>query len=422
MPEPTTLPEMFQRTAARRAEKPALKDKSAAGWRTITWAGYARYVRDLSCFLLSLGIAKGDRVAILAHNSPEWAIADLACLHAGAVSVPIYETLASDKVQHILRDSGARVAIGGSRLQAEALLRHVPGTKLELVVSIEATRGSLGKQVLDLEEAYAQGRAWDAQHAGAWEERWRSVRGSDLASLIYTSGTTGEPKGVMLSHGNFVSNVVDSLQVLALGEDFVFLSFLPLSHSFERMAGHFVPVYKGCAVAYAESIEKLPEDLLEVKPDVMNAVPRLFEKMWAKVEAGARAEGKERIFRRAMEVGREHARIVRAEHGKAPLGLALQHAVFDKLVFARIRNRVGGKVAYFVTGGAHIREDLEWNFTAVGLPILGGYGLTEASPVIAVNCLDAWRPGTVGKPIPNVEVRIEEDGEILARGPNVMQG
>jgi long-chain acyl-CoA synthetase len=422
MPEPSTLPEMFQATAQRFPAKPALKDKAGPGWRTITWAGYARYVHDLACFLLSLGIQKGDRVAILAHNSPEWAIADFACLHAGAVSVPIYETLAPDKVQHILRDSGARVALGGSRAQAEELLRLVPGTALELVVSIAPVQGSLGKQVLDLEEAYAQGRAWSGQHAAAFEERWRSVQPQDLASLIYTSGTTGEPKGVMLSHGNFASNVVDSLKVLPLEPEFVFLSFLPLSHSFERMAGHFVPVYKGCTVCYAESIERLPENLLAVRPEVMNSVPRLFEKMWARVEATARAEGKERILARAMEVGREHVRITRAERRKAPLPLAAQHRLFDALVFRRIRARVGGKVAYFVTGGAHIREELEWNFTAVGLNILGGYGLTEASPVISVNALDAWRPGSVGKPIPGVEVRIAEDGEILCRGPNVMQG
>jgi long-chain acyl-CoA synthetase len=420
MGEPETLPQMFQASAARRPDHPALMGKlPEGGWRTITWAGYARYVRELGNFLLALGVQKGDRVALLAHNSPEWAIADFAVLHAGAVTVPIYETLAPDKVAAILRDSGARVAFAGSRAQAEALLGHAA---LELVVSFEPAQRSLGKQVVDWPDALGQGSAWARDHAGALDQRAAAVEPGDLASLIYTSGTTGEPKGVMLTHRNFVSNVLDSLKVVPATEDELFLSFLPLSHSFERMAGHFTPARLGCTVAFAERIEKLPENLLEVRPTVMNAVPRLFEKMWARVEAGAREQGKEAVFQRAVEAGREHARVTRASRGKASVVLNLKHRIFDKLVFAKVRARVGGRVKYFVSGGAHIPEDLEWSFAAVGLPILGGYGLTETAPVIAVNGLQTWRPGSVGKPIPDVQVRIAADGEIIVRGPNVMQG
>jgi long-chain acyl-CoA synthetase len=420
---PATLPQMFQDTVQRRGDAPALKAKlPRGGWRTITWAGYARYVHEMACFLLSLGVKKGDRLAIMAPNSPEWAISDLAMQHCGALNAAIYETLAPDKVAYILADSGARVAFAGTRKEAESLAGNLKGTSVELVVSFEPARGALGKQVVDWDDALAQGRAWAKAHPRGFEERWRSVEPSDLACLLYTSGTTGEPKGVMLSHANFVSNVLASLHVLPFVGDETFLSFLPLSHSFERMAGHYVPVRLGCLVAFAESIEKLPENLLEVKPTIMTAVPRLFEKMWARVEAGAREQGKEQAFRKAVEAGREHARITKAEHRRAPLVLAIKVKLFDKLAYAKVRERVGGNIRLFVTGGAHIREDLEWNFTAVGLPILGGYGLTETSPVISVNSFDHWRPGSVGKPIPGVEVRIADDGEILCRGPNVMQG
>jgi long-chain acyl-CoA synthetase len=423
MTDPATLPQMFQATVAARGDAPALKAKlSQGGWRSITWAGYARYVQDLAAFLMSVGVQKGDRVALLGKNSPEWAVTDLGILHAGAATVAIYETLAADKVGYILRDSGAKVGFAGSKAQAEALLSHAEEGGPELVVCFEPTKGRLGKQVLDWDEALAQGAAWSKGHKGKVAERTAGVQPSDLAALIYTSGTTGEPKGVMLTHRNFTSNATAAAAVVDIGPDDVFLSFLPLSHSFERLAGHYFPIARGSLVAYAESIEKLPENLQEIKPTVMTAVPRLFEKMWGRVEAGAKEQGKEKIVRKAVKVGRAHAKVVKAEGRKAPFLLGLQHKLYDKLVFSKVRERVGGRIRYFVSGGAHIPEDLEWNFTAVGLPIYGGYGLTETSPVIAVNRPGAWRPGSVGKPIPGVEVRIEPDGEILARGPNVMQG
>lgn len=423
MPEPETLPQMFQATVALRGANPALKAKlSQGGWRTITWAGYARYVQDMTNFLLSLGLKRGERVALLAHNSPEWAITDLAVLHAGGATVAIYETLAPDKVGYILKDSGARIAIAGSRKQAEGLLELTKGAKLELVVCIDGAAGALGKQCIDWEDALSQGVAWAKANPRTFEERWRGVKADDLAGLIYTSGTTGEPKGVMLTHHNFATNARACSGVVDIGAEDIFLSFLPLSHSFERLAGHYFPIAKGAQVAYAESIEKLPENLQEVRPTVMTSVPRLFEKMWARVEAAAREQGKEKIVRKAVQVGREYARVAKAERRTPPLGLRLRYALFDRLVFQKIRGRVGGRIRYFVTGGAHIPEDLEWNFTAVGLPIYGGYGLTETSPVISVNHPEAWRPGSVGKPIPGVEVRLAEDGEIMARGPNVMRG
>jgi len=423
MPDPETLPQMFQATVHRRGEAPALKAKlPRGGWRTITWQGFGRSVRDFGAFLIGAGVQRGDRVAILAHNSPEWAIADLGIQHAGAASVPIYETLARDKVSHILRDSGARLGIAGSKAQAEELLGLAGESSLEMVVCIEPAAAALGKQAVDWKEALARGAAWFQENPAGFEERWQGVRPDDLATLIYTSGTTGEPKGVMLSHHNFVSNVVSSCSVIPVTEQELWLCFLPLSHSFERMAGHYTPIHVGGTIAYAESVEKLPENLLEVKPTVMDAVPRLFEKLWAKVEQGAKEQGKEKVFQRAVEVGRQYARVTRAEHRAASFSLKLKYRVFDKLVFSKVRARLGGRVKYFVSGGAPIREDLEWNFTAVGLPILGGYGLTESSPVISVNTIDHWRPGSVGRPIPGVEVRTAEDGEILARGPNIMRG
>ena len=416
---------MFQNTVARAGERPALKERTAGGWRTITWEGYGAYVRHASAFLRAQGLPPGERVAILGRNGPEWAIADFAILHAGLVTVPLYDTHSDEKLLHILEDAGVRAAFALSPRHA-ARLRAL-GPRLEVIVAAggpptsEAAAKASGTGVLDWDAALRRGRAADAEAPSAFEERWRAVAPEDLASLVYTSGTTGVPKGVELTHGNFVSNVQASLSVVPLSEDDLALSFLPLSHVFERTAGHFALAYAGACIAYAESIDKLADNLPEVRPTVMVAVPRLYEKMEARIRAAARARGREASLDRALSVGMAVAE--RTSQGRPiPPGLRLQHALWDRLVFRTIRARTGGCLRYFVSGGAPLAEDLEKTFAAAGLWILGGYGLTEASPVVSVNTFQNYRFGTVGKPIPGVEVRIARDGEILVSGPNVMRG
>lgn len=414
-----TLCAMFQNTVRAHGGKAALKARAGPGWRTITYEGYADYVRRIAGFLVSEGVRKGDAVAILGPNSPEWAIADFATLHAGAVTVPIYETLARDKVEHIVNDSACRLAFALRRDHADALL-GVKAKGLERVVVLEPP-SETDARVVPWEAALASGDAWLNADRRAFEERWRSVAAEDRASLVYTSGTTGIPKGVVLTHANLLANVQAALSVVPVTAEDEVLSFLPLSHVLERMAGHFAIVYAGGTIWYARSVETVPDDLVEAKPTILISVPRVYEKMEARIRKAVREAGRERIFERAVAVGRDVVRRKLAGE-PAPLGLRARHRLLDKLVLRKIRVRTGGRLRFFVSGGAHIRQDLEELFWAAGLPILGGYGLTETSPVVSVNTLEHVRFGSVGRPLPGVDVRIAEDGEILVAGASVTQG
>ncbi|MGQ0536276.1 MAG: AMP-dependent synthetase/ligase [Methanobacteriota archaeon] len=417
---PETLCDVFQESVARHRERPALKDKAQGVWRTITYAGYGRYVRDLSRALSGLGVVKGDRVAIFSKNRPEWAIADFAILHCGAVTVPIYDTLTAAQAAYILEDSGAKVVfVGGDANVAKVQEMRAKLAGLARVVVFDGKADGCESYEALLEE----GRAADRRDPAAFERSWKAAAPSDLASFVYTSGTTGNPKGAMLTHGNFTSNVLAVAEVLPVTEEDVLLSFLPLSHVYERMGGHFHAVHRGVAIAYAESIETVPGNLAEIRPTVMNSVPRLYEKMYARILAGVEAAPprRQRIFRWAVGVGREYVRN-RAAGDKVPVGLRAKFRVADRLVFSKLRERTGGRLRFFVSGGAALAPEIAEFFSAAGLWILQGYGLTETSPVLAVNTFDAFRIGSVGKPVPGVEVRIASDGEILAKGPCVFSG
>jgi long-chain acyl-CoA synthetase len=423
MMELRTLCDIFYYSVDTYRKSEHLKVKRGGEWRAISSAEFLSAVEELSMGLRALGVEKGDRVAILCENRPEWAYADLATLTAGATDTPVYCTLTPPQVLYILNDSESKVAFVSSAVQA-AKVAEVRGQARCLRHVIRMDEAPI-EGTLSLEELRAKGRAALARDKDAVRRRAAEVKPDDLATLIYTSGTTGDPKGVMLTHANLVSNVLASGKAFnnSFGPYDTALSFLPLCHSFERTAGHNFMLYAGATIAYAESVEKVPENMLEVRPTVMCSVPRLYEKMYARINEKVAADPplRRRIFAWAMGVGR---RVFRHTVEGTPPGLLLrlQFALADKLVFSKIKARTGGRLRVFISGGAPLAREIAEFFGAAGMVILEGYGLTETSPVISVNRPDRLKPGTVGLPVEGVEVKIAEDGEILTRGPHVMKG
>jgi long-chain acyl-CoA synthetase len=418
----STLTGLFFQAIDRYLERPvALKIKRDRHWVGISYVDLLARVHEASIGLRELGVAPGDRVALLSENRPEWAIVDFACLAARCTDVPVYPTLPSKQVEYILRDSGAIAAVVSTRLQRDKIAEVRAGLPaLKHVITCDP--GLEGPGVISLESLYARGRnALDKWPR--WRDEALGAAPGDLATIIYTSGTTGEPKGVMLTHGNIASNVSACLPLLDVSDRDQCLSLLPLSHIFERMAGHYLMFSAGVTINYAESIDAVAANLLEVRPTVCCAVPRLYEKVYARAleTASSGSSLKKKIFFWARRVGDEWADR-RLAKKVMPIDLRFAHAVADALVFRKIRRRVGGRLRFFVSGGAPLAPEIARFFYGAGVPILEGYGLTETSPVIAVNTLQDLKIGTVGRPIAGVEVRIAEDGEILTRGPNVMTG
>jgi len=378
-------------------------------------------VRALRHGLKSLGVAPGDRVAILSENRLEWVLSDLGALCAGAVTVPIYPTLLPATIEYILADCQPVVVFVSTEEQAAKI--HEIRDRLPSLRDVVAFERTMLPEIMPFDKLLQIG----GNHAADLPE----PPGGDYVptdkdapcSIIYTSGTTGDPKGVTLSHWNFVSNV------LAIGQLFHFstadkvLSFLPLSHVLERMAGYYTMVHNGVGIAFAERMETVPQDIIEVGPTIIISVPRLYEKIYGKTITTAKSGGfvKQNIFFWAREVGMRCAR--RRVEGK-PVGawLGFQHKVADTLVFSKLRAKLGGNIRFMVSGGAPLNARINQFFYGAGLYIMEGYGLTETSPVLTCNSDSGYRFGSVGKPIPDTEIRIADDGEILARGPQVMPG
>jgi len=421
-PAPGTLTKLFFDSVSKFNRPDALQVKVAGAYKPISHSEVAERVRHAARGLSSLGVRRGDRVAILSENRPEWAIADFACLTAGLTDVPIYPTLPGDQIAYILKDSGAVAIFVSSRAQAEKIREirsQVPS--LKSVIGFDEIPGLTNMSIAELEKRGAEGET--SVSIATYKEDALTVKPDDLATIIYTSGTTGEPKGVMLSHDNIYSNVAASTKAIPFKGRDIGLSFLPLSHIFERMAGHYMMFATGTSIAYAESIDTVPVNMQEVRPTLVLSVPRLYEKMYARVLETALTGGfiKKNIFFWARGVAERWANEKLA--GKEPGALlARQYAIAQKLVFSKLKTRTGGRLRYFVSGGAPLSPDINKFFYAAGLEILEGYGLTETSPVIAVNTPENFRIGTVGKPIDGVEVKIAADGEILTRGPHVMKG
>ncbi len=421
-PPPRTLNQLFfdavERFSTKRA---ALRYKAEGAWWDITHQELARRVYHAAIGLYEFGIRPGDRVAIYSENRPEWAIADYACLAARCTDVAIYPTLPAHQVEYLLRDSGATAIFVGDREQYQQV-QSIRASLPQLTTVFMFGPAQEGDDVIPFHQLLRHGGAAESKYP-TYRQDALSVSPDDLATLIYTSGTTGEPKGVMLTHGNFCANITAALQVLRIVPSDSCLSFLPLSHSFERMAGHYTMLHGGATISYAESWEKVADNLREVRPTVVLSVPRLYEKVYARVTEMAMAGGavSRRVFFWARRTGNAYADLKLAGQ-PIPFGLDLRHTLADRLVFAKLRERTGGRIRFFVSGGAPLSPEIAKFFYAAGLPVLEGYGLTETSPVVAVNGLKALKIGTVGRPLPGVEVRIAEDGEILVRGPSVMRG
>ena len=415
---------------AGREYREMLRYKRAGAWVSIQASEMFRQVVWMARGLERLGTGPGDRVALLSENRPEWAVADFAILSRGAVTVPLYPTLPAASCEYILRDSGASGVVVSNTTQLEKIRNswdRLPQLRFALAmegvpVSAAPFRPSDDageKRVLAWRDLVGDAALASAERA-RFEERAQAVSPEEVASIIYTSGTTGTPKGVMLTHANIVSNVLASADLFQ--PDDLALSFLPLAHIYERTVD-YTYFYNGVPIAYAESIEAVPQNLLEVRPTVLAAVPRFFEKMHARVMDAVRQAPAPRrwLFRWAVGVGQQVLRCHLADQ-QLPTGLALRHALAERLVFGRLRARLGGRLRFFLSGGAPLAPEMSEFFNAAGVDVCEGYGLTETSPVVTTNVPGHNRPGTVGRPVAGVEVRIAEDGEILVRGPNVMKG
>ena len=421
--QPGTLAKLFFEAVERHDKPDALQYKVGGVFQPISSRTLAERVRRVALGLNELGVQPGDRVAISSENRPEWAIADYACVTSGITDVPLYPNLPPEQAAYIIRDSGA-VAVFVSDAAQGAKIAQIRDKcpALRTIVTFAASRDpGIDRTFAEL-EALGATVDTDVRRAG-YRSRADSITPDDVATFIYTSGTTGEPKGVMLTHDNLYSNVVAGSILLPFAPTDVALSFLPLSHVFERTAGHYLMLYVGCSIAYAESMDTVPIDMQTVRPTIVLSVPRLYEKMYARVLENALAGGavKSRIFFWARGVADQWADITLA--GGTPRGLlAFKYRLAQKLVFSKLKARTGGRLRYFVSGGAPLAPEIAKFFFAAGLVILEGYGLTETSPGIAFNTPKAIRIGTVGKAIAGVEVMIAADGEILTRGPHVMKG
>ena len=419
---PGTLNRMLFDAAATYRKPDALQVKRNGRYQPISHDTLLERIRHTALGLEELGVRSGDRVAILSENCPEWAITDYACLTLGATDVPIYPNLPGDQICYILCDSGA-VAIFVSNAEQAAKVAAIRGecSTLRRVITFADSPTGADMTLAALETSGAQVDTEDRRKS--FEARALTVRPDDLATIIYTSGTTGEPKGVMLTHDNIYSNVMVGKAAIPFGGADACLSFLPLSHIFERTAGHYMMLATGTSIAYAESVDAVALNMTEVRPTLVLSVPRLYEKMYARVLENAVSGGavKRRIFFWARKVADRWADMTLA--GGTPRGLlAVQYRIAKRLVFSKLQARTGGRLRYFVSGGAPLAPEINKFFYAAGLVILEGYGLTETSPVISVNTPANFRIGTVGKPVAGTEVTIAGDGEILARGPQVMKG
>jgi long-chain acyl-CoA synthetase len=420
-----TLVEMFVSLTDTYAptDRPVLMHKKKGSFTSL---GYAELREQVACCahgLSALGLKRGDRIAILSENRPEWVITDQAALALGCADVPIYPSQTAKQIEFIVQDCGASVIVVSNQFQLTKVLKIFDEVRaLKHVIMMNEIPADAPSFVRSFESVLAAGRDGHRRDPDLLRRAATEITPETLATIIYTSGTTGNPKGVMLSHANFVSNITASAQCIQITDKDLLLSFLPLCHVFERMAGYYTAMSCGATIAYAESIESVAENLLEVRPTIVCSVPRLFERIYSRIARKIEKDppARRRIFYWAVGVGRAF-QSARKRRG-AGLALRAKHALADRLVFEKLRARTGGRIRYFVSGGAALPRELGEFFEAVGINILEGYGLTESSPVIAVSRLDAYRFGSVGKAIPGIEVRIADDGEILTRGPHVMLG
>jgi long-chain acyl-CoA synthetase len=414
-----TLSQLFLNTIKSYPKDDLMLYKKDGSYTPISTDDFGKTVKHLALGLRDLGYEAGEKLIILSENRPEWVMTDMANLCLGGVTVPIYTSLVAEQIKYIIENSDAKVVV----FSGEDMWEKIKAIQSELLkVEHYITFQPDGPEgALTFTEIQKRGERLAEEQPNLFEELALKVKPDDVASIIYTSGTTGLPKGVMLMHSNFVSNVQSVTSIIEFTEKDTVLSFLPLSHVLERMVT-FAYLRKGCSIGYAENIETVAENLLEIQPQIMVSVPRVFEKIYAKVMDNVLASSslKRKIFFWAAGVGREYGKHKLLNQPVSGF-LQFKKKLAHKLVFSKIIAKTGGRVRFFVSGGAPLSKDIAEFFYAMGLVVLEGYGLTETSPVIAVNTLEDIKFGSVGKPIPGVEVKIAEDGEILTKGPHIMK-
>jgi long-chain acyl-CoA synthetase len=403
-----------------RGDRTGFYVKKEGVYHGITFLECFQDVQSLAMALSSLGVAKGDAVALLSHNRFEWAVADLAILSLGAINVPIYATLTGSEIAYMLKDSQAKVLIAETAEHLEKVLVYKDTCPhLETLVLMDTVPDG-HSDVFAYAALLEKGRNITSTDCELYLDRLDSISQSDIASIVYTSGTTGNPKGVVLTHGNFLANIRDILAAIPLSSEDVVLSFLPLSHVFERTAGYYTLLAIGGTIYYAESIDTVRSDIALAKPTAMISVPRLYEKMHAGI-LDSLSGVKKTLFYWALKVGQQwHNALTR--HGRVPFILRVKHFLAYRLVHHKVKQRMGGRLRFFVSGGAPLSKELGRFFSHLGILIIEGYGLTETAPVIACNRVNAYKFGTVGKALPSQDVRLADDGELIVRGPNVMRG
>jgi long-chain acyl-CoA synthetase len=419
--EASSIPGLCLAATLRHGKPDALNHRVDGKWLNISSESFVERVKNVALGLAALGIRPGDRIALLSENRPEWSIVDLAILSLGAINVPIYTTQAVDQIEYILADSGARAIFISNRRLFKHARPVLANRMIEHLIFFESEVAELVEKGISLEQLELSGQEHAKERPDAFNAYMQAVRPEDLATIIYTSGTTGEPKGVMLTHNNFMSNVLAVTNGLPIDSRDVALSVLPLSHIFER-AGFYVFCYCGLSVYYAASFDQVGENLKEVSPTVMTAVPRLFEKVYHRIIKKGMAEKgwKRNVFIRSLAVGQRYGEL-KDHRRRIPATLRVQQQLASKLVFSKWREGVGGKLRYFVSGGAPLAPALSYAYLAAGIPILQGYGATETC-IVTANRPGNNHVGSVGLPFEGIELRIAEDGEILVRGPNVMRG
>jgi long-chain acyl-CoA synthetase len=422
-----TIPELFvylTEDFGKKTDKPLMKRKVDGKYEGISYSEFKKETDGFTFGLAALGLKAGDKVAIISENRPEWVYSDMAILSLGGIDIPIYPSLTSDSIEFILSNSDSKGVIVSNKFQLNKILKIRDKLK-NLQFTIVMNESDMLKDFSALhtfKNIQEMGQIFKTNHPNYVSESRKNINEDDLCTIIYTSGTTGEPKGVMLTHKNILSNVRAALNSFPIDDKDTFLSFLPLCHIFERMAGYYTCFTAGSTLCFAESIETVSQNLIEAKPTLMMTVPRLFERMHSRIIKNVSSESslRQKIFYRAIDIGRKY--VASKKYGKLSPIITTQNKLADRLVFKKIKEKTGGNLRFFISGGAALSKELGEFFEAIGISILEGYGLTESSPVIAANRIDDYKFGTVGKPLPGVEVKIAPDGEILARGDNIMQG